>query len=169
MTQYGDTARRQSPLQLQRPASHPFLKPSNTMSTQRFALPPGVYYIQTTEATARNVANPSGDGQQLFVATPSGGAEQQWLISGNGIIRALNVNSGRFALTNLASSAVPQAVTRATSGVEWIINVEWDQGSNTFKGPILANDSSKRRFSLNGNNIELAAASSSQEWVFVAA
>ncbi|KAJ3508974.1 hypothetical protein NLJ89_g5462 [Agrocybe chaxingu] len=121
------------------------------MSTQRFALPPGVYYIQTTEDTARNVANPSSDGQQLFVATPSGGAEQQWLISGN------------------ASSVVPQAVARSTSGVEWIINVEWDEGSNTFKGPILANDSSKRRFSLNGNNIELAAASSSQEWVFVAA
>ncbi|CAA7268946.1 unnamed protein product [Cyclocybe aegerita] len=139
------------------------------MSTQHLALPPGVYYVKTTENTPRNVVNPGTDGQQLFVSTPSTSSDQQWLISGNGIMRALNVTSGRFALTNLSSSAVPQAVTRATSGVEWIINVEWDEGSNSYKGPVIANDSSKRRFALNGNNIELAAASSSQEWVFVAA
>ncbi|CAA7265656.1 unnamed protein product [Cyclocybe aegerita] len=142
------------------------------MSAQRFALPPGVYHVQTTESPARNVVNPGTDGQQLFVASPSGADDQKASRTGFRIVLALLLNLMN-AVADLRrrhhEGPQRQAITRATSGVEWIISVEWDEGSNSYKGPIMANDSSKRRFSLNGNNIELAAASSSQEWVFVAA
>ncbi|CAA7268941.1 unnamed protein product [Cyclocybe aegerita] len=137
------------------------------MAVRRFALPPGLYYIKTTDGTGRNVVSPGADNQQLFVGTPSPDPSQQWLISGDGTMRAMNVTSGRFSLANLNLALVPQAVIRSTSSVQWSINVEWDDASNSYLGPIMANDSSKRRFALNGNNIELAAASSNQEWNFV--
>ncbi|KAJ3508975.1 hypothetical protein NLJ89_g5461 [Agrocybe chaxingu] len=130
------------------------------MAVRRFALPPGLYYIKTTDGTGRNVVSPGADNQQLFVGTSSPDPSQQWLISGDGTMRAMNVTSGRFSLANLNLALVPQAVIRSTSSVQ-------DDASNSYLGPIMANDSSKRRFALNGNNIELAAASSNQEWNFV--
>ena len=41
------------------------------------ALPPGVYYIQSTEKEAKNVTSPSAHGSQLFVADPTTEAKQQ--------------------------------------------------------------------------------------------
>ncbi|KAJ3503256.1 hypothetical protein NLJ89_g8516 [Agrocybe chaxingu] len=59
--------------------------------------------VSTTESPSRYVVNPGTDGQQLFVASPSGADDQKlpnaWLISGDGVMRALSVKSGRFAQT----------------------------------------------------------------------
>ena len=43
----------------------------------KIALPPGFYYIKTTESTPRDVVNPNADNQQLFVAAASSDLSHQ--------------------------------------------------------------------------------------------
>jgi hypothetical protein len=38
---------------------------------ERFALPPGIYFVRTTEDVPRDIVNAGGDGQRLFVAAQS--------------------------------------------------------------------------------------------------
>ncbi|PPQ96638.1 hypothetical protein CVT26_010678 [Gymnopilus dilepis] len=134
-------------------------------SPQIVALPPGVYNIQIS---GQNVVNPNSNGGQLFVTTASGTeAKQQWLISGNGIMLAMDV--GTYSYTDLSQGGTPQQVNRSNvNKIEWIITgVKASSTDSSFTGSIMTNDNSKRYWGLNGNNVQLQDAAAT--WTFVPA
>ncbi|PPQ96634.1 hypothetical protein CVT26_010674 [Gymnopilus dilepis] len=116
------------------------------------ALPPGVYYIQSTEKEAKNVTSPSAHGSQLFVADPTTEAKQQWLITSDGAMVAMESHS--FSWTDLTENLDEQHVNRHNSkSIQWIIKVKRKRGK--FEGTILTPDKSQRSWGLNGNNVRI--------------
>jgi len=122
------------------------------MPSPYIALPPGIYNIQ---AGGQNIVNPGTNGNQLTTAAVTNKPNQQWLISGSGIIQSIEPRTWAFSDLVAADTKISRNDDQSSGSIQWIISVIESTTDNSFTGSIMTNDSHRRYWGVDATKVQL--------------
>jgi len=140
------------------------------------ALPPGFYTIQTaasqtgyndqTVTAKQGIVNPNDTTGKVVKVTSASltARDQQWQISGNGLI--LGLNSAHGYIYGSSTAPTGTILVTNTSPCNWIINVVAGTGG-TYTGPIVTNDCLRQYVGVDSNS-QVVLQDGAFSWIFTA-